>query len=801
MRYNEILQESAAGELAEKLPTLHKHDYNSIDKLMQHVSARHKITGKKLHDLFVHKFGHTPDVWIKKLKSKLGKAGVTEAFDQPYPMKWEKSEADDSMDALVKLPDGSNLSIMFNMDYDEEGEEVVQVEFWRNNSQEVTGEGDAQRVFATVLSAIQQYIKTHKTKRLSFSASKEVEPGQNSQSRANLYDKLVQRYARSWGYRAFRADTGTIVRYELSRLKQGVAEGLGQDYLSQIPNLSWKPVSRNVWNTIQDEGLDEEQDTPNHRDWVMASLSIDPKDAQALMAFENDAIEDFNRFDIHLKSRYPGLTDLIDYDRGTVTIVKPINKQGVAENFLDEGLRVDVPNEEWLQDAIDYAKQKSPDRNGLPYMGKTTATVRSVDVPVDILKRIPGMRREQQNVRQADLAAIIKIMSDTGKLPLGSHTGEEYKPFINVAYDGSAWVNEGNHRIMAAAKLGWKTLPVEISYFDGGERVESGAMYPPKIGLGQVSENINKKSNEFFVESLSTDKDVIKYVKESLIPEMRKYNVPITPENHFTRISSSIFESVSKVTDSGQDFLDVFNRLDQRKNIDIHVGQHISILNLRMSQDFAELFGFKTPKKITKIYRESTDKKIVQLEFNNDPEDVWPRKNLASFNGKLIMTSAFFPESHELEKALTVLQLSKPDSINLRTNISEERSHSALKEGVDSSDDIQKIKDFINWSIKQLHIQKPYPKITLSRNTKVAQQGHHTGVHTEDNKIWVYIENRNLIDIFRTIFHELVHERQSQLNMIKDGDSYPGSPIEAMADMVAGKYIKIYGKDHPEIFQ
>jgi GNAT superfamily N-acetyltransferase len=159
-------------------------------------------------------------------------------------------------------------------------------------------------------------------------------------------------------------------------------------------------------------------------------------------------------------------------------------KQGVAENFLDEGLRVDVPNEEWLQDAIDYAKQKSPDRNGLPYMGKTTATVRSVDVPVDILKRIPGMRREQQNVRQADLAAIIKIMSDTGKLPLGSHTGEEYKPFINVAYDGSAWVNEGNHRIMAAAKLGWKTLPVEISYFDGGERVKDGAMYPGRIGLG-----------------------------------------------------------------------------------------------------------------------------------------------------------------------------------------------------------------------------------------------------------------------------------------------------------------------------
>ena len=150
---------------------------------------------------------------------------------------------------------------------------------------------------------------------------------------------------------------------------------------------------------------------------------------------------------------------------------------------LEENLNVDIPNEEWLQNAIDYAIQKSPDRNGLPYMGKTTATARPVEVSVSILKRIPGMRREQSNVRHRDLAAIRKIMHTTGKLPLHTQTQEEYKPFINVAYDGSAWVNEGNHRIMAAAELGWPSLPVEISYFDGGERVESGAMYPGKIGL------------------------------------------------------------------------------------------------------------------------------------------------------------------------------------------------------------------------------------------------------------------------------------------------------------------------------
>jgi hypothetical protein len=124
-----------------------------------------------------------------------------------------------------------------------------------------------------------------------------------------------------------------------------------------------------------------------------------------------------------------------------------------------------------------------------------------------------------------------------------------------------------------------------------------------------------------------------------------------------------------------------------------------------------------------------------------------------------------------------------------------------IAEGIESDQEMQQVDAFIKWCIKRLHIKEPHPLITLSRDSRQAQEGHHTGRHTSDGKIWIYIENRNMVDIFRTIFHELVHHRQDQLNMIGPDDSYPGSPVEAMADMLAGKYIKIYGKDHPEIFQ
>jgi hypothetical protein len=135
-----------------------------------------------------------------------------EAFNAPYPMTWEHSK--DSHDALVKLPDGTNLSIMFSKEYMFGDEEDWHVEFWRNNSQEVTGEGDAQRVFATVLNAIQQFIKTEDPERIRFSASKD----QEADSRTNLYSSLVRRYANAWGYEVDSSEYGGSTVYNLYKL-------------------------------------------------------------------------------------------------------------------------------------------------------------------------------------------------------------------------------------------------------------------------------------------------------------------------------------------------------------------------------------------------------------------------------------------------------------------------------------------------------------------------------------------------------------------------------------------------------
>jgi pyrimidine deaminase RibD-like protein len=150
------------------------------------------------------------------------KQDIHEAFDQPYPFEWEESDSGD-IDALTTLPDGTYLSIMFEHTTPYE----VHVSFFRNNSQEVTGEGDSQRIFSTVLAAIQEFLKKEQPANMSFSASKEVESGQNNMSRTKLYNRLIQRYANAWGYKFHSFDHGDIVEYELSKINKTVAEASG----------------------------------------------------------------------------------------------------------------------------------------------------------------------------------------------------------------------------------------------------------------------------------------------------------------------------------------------------------------------------------------------------------------------------------------------------------------------------------------------------------------------------------------------------------------------------------------------
>ena len=92
--------------------------------------------------------------------------------------------------------------------------------------------------------------------------------------------------------------------------------------LQKVPTLPYAKVTNKVWNTIQDEGLDEEFEV-SRQDLSYADLPLSEDIQSGLKQLDDQVVERFNAFDIALKEKYgKKYTDFIDYDLGRVLIVR-----------------------------------------------------------------------------------------------------------------------------------------------------------------------------------------------------------------------------------------------------------------------------------------------------------------------------------------------------------------------------------------------------------------------------------------------------------------------------------------------
>jgi len=118
-----------------------------------------------------------------------------------------------------------------------------------------------------------------------------------------------------------------------------------------------------------------------------------------------------------------------------------------------------------------------------------------------------------------------------------------------------------------------------------------------------------------------------------------------------------------------------------------------------------------------------------------------------------------------------------------------------------ASEHEEQIRHFMQWCRHKLKLKQELPNIEFS-DEKDSEDMHHTGYYNnQEDKLWVYTGNRNLIDILRTVAHEFTHRKQGEQGRIEPDQSYPGSPIEQEADAVAGYLMKLYGKEYPEIIE
>jgi len=116
-------------------------------------------------------------------------------------------------------------------------------------------------------------------------------------------------------------------------------------------------------------------------------------------------------------------------------------------------------------------------------------------------------------------------------------------------------------------------------------------------------------------------------------------------------------------------------------------------------------------------------------------------------------------------------------------------------------EDNQAVNDFIQHVVTELGID-PAPKIVIHTDPEWSEGNHSFGRYEpESNTLNVSLPNRHILDVFRTIAHELVHcdQHQTQGGLPLDAGE-TGSDYENDANARAGIIMRDFAASHPEYF-
>ena len=109
------------------------------------------------------------------------------------------------------------------------------------------------------------------------------------------------------------------------------------------------------------------------------------------------------------------------------------------------------------------------------------------------------------------------------------------------------------------------------------------------------------------------------------------------------------------------------------------------------------------------------------------------------------------------------------------------------------------IKEFIKYCCKDLGINKPFR--TFIRGKRGGPIITTASYNTVNNNVNVYARGRGLVDILRSVGHELRHLKQNIDGELIKGSGDDGSPQENEAHAFAGLMIRKFGKKYPEIYE
>ena len=111
----------------------------------------------------------------------------------------------------------------------------------------------------------------------------------------------------------------------------------------------------------------------------------------------------------------------------------------------------------------------------------------------------------------------------------------------------------------------------------------------------------------------------------------------------------------------------------------------------------------------------------------------------------------------------------------------------------------EKITEFVKFVRKQLQLEK-CPTIVLQNGRGELKTTASYDYSKENKIVRVNSKNRAIVDIMRSIAHEMVHHKQFEQGRLKVKPPDIGGEIEDEANAKAGQYIKMFSKMDETIY-
>ena len=123
-----------------------------------------------------------------------------------------------------------------------------------------------------------------------------------------------------------------------------------------------------------------------------------------------------------------------------------------------------------------------------------------------------------------------------------------------------------------------------------------------------------------------------------------------------------------------------------------------------------------------------------------------------------------------------------------------------LNESLERKDTYSILLDFIRFAAEHLELTK-LPKFDFLFDTKKSLEHKSFGGYSTEKHINITVVNRHIMDVCRTLAHELVHFKQDINDKLTgENPGATGSPQENEANAEAAVIMRNWGKKHPEYF-